>query len=125
MLKLYVESTMTPTPTPRKTMINGGEIYILTNYQIGTRYNDFNQLSPFIEVYDIPVTRIQKDDIIIRDWQYGHRPNTGYRPYKVVAVTENNSIKIFDGHRTYSVCTDPIISKDTTWHKLYNEYLKD
>ena len=123
MIKLVVESTMAPTPYKDVNLYNGN--YDLQHYEIGRRYPDFDMLSPFIESYDIPVTRIQKNDIIIRDWQYGHLDGTGYRPYKVVEVTENNSIKVFDGHRTYSVCTDPIISKDTTWHKLYSKYLKD
>ena len=124
MLKLYVESTMTPTPTPRKTMINGGEIYTLTNYQIGTRYNDFNQLSPFIEVYDIPVTRIQKDDIIIRDWQYGHIKNTGYIPLKVVEPF--NGIRLIvetTNNKLRQIVYDNGITKDATYHKLDKKYL--
>lgn len=123
MIKLIVESTMSPTLTMRK---NNNAIIrecCPEHYEIGKRYPDFYMLEPFIEEYDVDLNSVSDGDILIRDWQYGHLKNTGYRPCQVVLTDSTNSIQLFDGYSNYSVCKDPIISKDTHWHRLNINYL--
>lgn len=125
MLKIKVESVLSPTQQIRNNKKSDSISCSLQCYELGKRYPDFNMLEPFIEEYNTDPTKLQKGDIVIRDWQFGHLPNTGYRP--VIVVEEFNGISMTvesSFGRLYRVCIDPSLMKDKIFHKLNRDGLK-
>lgn len=126
MLKIKVESVLSSTQQIRnrkKQDVNEG--ISLSCYEIGKRYPDFEMLEAFIEEYDVDPTTLKVGDVIIRDWQYGHLPNTGYRPYVVTEVFDGVSITVeSEFGKKHRVCVDPNLMKDKMFHKLFKEGLK-
>lgn len=126
MIKIKVESVVTPTQAVRNRQENSRKNNAegLPCYSIGRRYPDFNMLESFVEEYNTDIRTLKEGDVIIRDWQFGHLDNTGYRPYEVVEAYNGTTIIVTDGSGYHSICADPIITKNTYWHKLNTDYVK-
>jgi hypothetical protein len=92
-------------------------------FEIGKRYPDFSMLEPFIINYDVDLNDVEVGDILIRDWQYGHLPNTGYIPMEVIDINNNNSILVQSGKDMHYIANDNGISKDASYHRLDRDYL--
>lgn len=126
MIRITQESVISPSQqvrNRRSSNVSGNTS--LSCYEIGKRYPDFEMLESFIEEYNVDPTKLKAGDIIIRDWQYGHLPNTGYRPYVVVEEFNGVSITVESSFgRWYRVCVAPNLMKDKTFHKLFREGLK-
>lgn len=126
MLRLKIESVLSPNQQIR----NNRQIYnmsqgTLPNLEVGKRYPDFYMIEPFIQEYDVDLTEVVPGDIIVRDWQYGHMENTGYRPVQVLEVFDNLSILVRgEGNITYTICVDPSLMRGRTYHKLNKDFLK-
>ena len=126
MLKIKVESIVTPTQAVRNRQDRKAkETESLPCYSIGKRYPNFNMLESFIEDYNTDIRNLSEGDIIIRDWQYGHIDNTGYRPYRIIKEFDGASVTVTDDRNTYNICADPIITKNTYWHKLNKDFCID
>ena len=127
MLKIQIESVLSPTIQIRNSnRRNMMESDSLSCYEIGKRYPDFEMIESFIEEYNVDPTKLNIGDIIIRDWQYGHLPNTGYRPYIVVEEFDGVSITVESSFgRRHRICVDPNLMKDKMFHKLFKENLKN
>ena len=93
-------------------------------YEIGKRYPDFQMLEPFILNYDVDLDDLEVGDIIIRDWQFGHLPNTGYIPMLVVDVDDRMRIVVetTDG-KQHTISKDFGVNKDAVYHRLNPEFL--
>ena len=125
MLKIKVESVLSPTQQIRNNRRNVSEGMSLSCYEIGKRYPDFEMLESFITEYDVDPTTLKEGDIIIRDWQYGHLPNTGYRPMRVLEEFDGVSITVESFNKTkHRVCVDPNLMRDKMFHKLTLDGLK-
>ena len=123
-MKLTIESTISPNQFIRKRRKEQIQTEGLTNFEIGKCYSDFNMIESFIEEYDADLTSVKIGDILVRDWQYGHLPNTGYRPIEVVDIPDNTHIIVNDATgRSYSICTDTMLMKDRVYHKLNKSFL--
>jgi len=92
-------------------------------FEIGKRYPDFSMLEPFIINYDVDLNDVEVGDILIRDWQYGHLPNTGYIPMEVIDIDNNNSILVQCGKDMHYISNDNGISTDASYHRLDRDYL--
>lgn len=91
----------------------------LEKFDLGKRYPDFQLLEPFISVWNVNPNDLEVGDIIIRDWQFGHLKNTGYRPFEIVEVFDGVSVTVQDSRGIkHRICMDPILMKDKTYHKL-------
>lgn len=118
MLKIKVESIIAPNQFIRK------HRYELTtesleSFELGKRYSDFSMIEPFIIEYNTDLTTLETGDIIVKDWQYGHLKNTGYKAWEVIEPFDGMNVSVGkDGEVLYRICADPTISKDDTWHKL-------
>lgn len=126
MIKITQESVISPSQQIRnRRLSNVNENTSLSCYEIGKRYPDFEMLESFIEEYNVDPTTLKVGDVIIRDWQYGHLPNTGYRPYVVTEEFDGVSITVESSFgRRYRVCVAPNLMKDKVFHKLFKELLK-
>ena len=125
MIKIKMESILSPSPQIR----TNKKLNVISNslqcYELGKRYPDFDMLEPFIEEYNVDPTTLQQGDIIIRDWQFGHLPNTGYRPVIIKEPFNGISITVESSFgRLHRVCVDPSLMKDKTFHKLNPDGLK-
>ena len=97
----------------------------LSVFQIGKRYPDFSMLEPFIIDYDVDLSYVEIGDILIRDWQYGHLPNTGYIPMEVIDITDDMSILVQTKDGSHYICNDGGISKDAMYHRLDPDFAID
>ena len=66
---------------------------------------------------------VRVGDIIVRDWQFCHLKNTGYKPQEVVDITNHNIIVSNDNGYNDRIFVDTTITKDTVYHKLNRSYL--
>ena len=94
-------------------------------FQIGKRYPDFSMLEPFIVDYDVDLSNIEIGDIIIRDWQYGHLPNTGYIPMEVIDIPNEMTILVKTKDGSHCIAVDNGISSDAMYHRLDPEFAID
>ena len=123
MLKIQIESVLAPTQQIRNRKKNMSENISLSCYELGKCYPDFEMLESFIDIYNVDLTTLVEGDIIIRDWQYGHLPNTGYRPMKVIEEFDGVSITVVCNNNTkHRVCVSPTLMKDKVFHKLDPDY---
>lgn len=95
----------------------------LEAYEIGKRYPDFSMLEPFIINYDVDLSEVEVGDILIRDWQYGHLPNTGYIPMEVIDIPNDRSILVMTDKGQHYISNDGGISKDAMYHRLDRDFL--
>ena len=127
MIKLTIESIMSPNMQIRNDRKNDflePQLEHMEKFQLGKRYPDFDILEPFIEEYDVDLNTLKLGDIVIKDWQYGHLENTGYRPCMVVGESDGSCIKVKgSGNNIYNVCTDPSLTRGQIYHKLYKDKL--
>ena len=94
----------------------------LESFEVGKRYPDFEMLEPFIINYDVDLNDLEVGDIIIRDWQYGHLPNTGYIPMEVLDITDR-AILVYTNEGQHYISNDRGISKDAMYHRLDRDFL--
>ena len=92
-------------------------------FEIGKRYPDFSMLEPFILNYDVDLDDVEVGDILIRDWQYGHLPNTGYIPMEVIDIDDNNRILVQCDKDMHYIVNDNGINRDAMYHRLDRDYL--
>lgn len=120
MIKITMESVMAPTMQMRRHRNdNTVQLEHLEKYDLGKRYPDFEILEPFIVEWDVDPEDLEIGDVIIRDWQFGHMKNTGYRPLQVVEVFDGVSVTVQDRRGIkHRICMDPILMKDKKFHKL-------
>lgn len=120
MIKITVESTMSPTLQVRHNREMGSmQTEQLEKFELGKRYPNFQLLEPFITDWDVDVGDLKIGDIIIRDWQFGHLKNTGYVPLEIVEIFDGVGITVRDirggQHR---ICVEPILMRDKVFHRL-------
>lgn len=118
MLQIKIESVVTPNKFIKShhydTTTESLEVF-----ELNTRYDDFSMLEPFITDYNTDLTTLKKGDIIVKDWQYGHLKNTGYRAWEVIEPFDGMNVSVgIDGEVVYRICADPNLSKDDVYHKL-------
>jgi hypothetical protein len=94
----------------------------LESFEVGKRYSDFSMLEPFIINYDVDLNELEIGDIIIRDWQYGHLPNTGYIPMEVLDINDK-AILVYTNEGQHYISNDRGISKDAMYHRLDRDFL--
>ena len=126
MIQLFIESVMCPSISIRNKKYSDSLIQTeqLEKYEVGKRYPDFNMIEPFISEYNVDLTTLKVNDVIIRDWQYGHIKNTGYIPLKVIEPF--NGIRLIvetTNNKLRQIVYDNGITKDATYHKLDKKYL--
>lgn len=92
-------------------------------YEVGKRYPDFSMLEPFIINYDVDLSEVEVGDILIRDWQYGHLPNTGYIPMEVIDIPNDRTILVMTKEGQHYISNDNGISKDAMYHRLDRDFL--
>ena len=122
-MKLTIESTIVPNNQIRKNRYNTAIAESLRSFEIGKTYPDFDMIEPFIQEYDIALSDVHVGDIIVRDWQFGHLKNTGYKPQEVVDITNHNIVVSNNNGYNDRIFVDTIITKDTVYHKLNKNYL--
>lgn len=126
MIQIFIESVMCPSMTIRNKKYSDSLIQTeqLEKYEVGKRYPDFNMIEQFISEYNVDLTTLKVNDVIIRDWQYGHIKNTGYIPLKVIEPF--NGIRLIvetTNNKLRQIVYDNGITKDATYHKLDKKYL--
>ena len=94
-------------------------------FQIGKRYPDFEMLEPFIIDYDVDLDNVEVGDILIRDWQFGHLPNTGYIPMEVIDTSNGRAIVVQTKDGSHCIAIDNGISSDAMYHRLDPEFAID
>lgn len=119
MLKFRVkmESVMTPTPMYKRNKKNSfNEASSLKTYEIGVKYDDIALLSDNIKECDVDISKLKKDDIVIRDFESGNVANNKFIAYKVVEPFNGRYIILTDYKNKYRIMDNDNIKY--TFHQM-------
>ena len=83
-------------------------------------------ISDHIKDYNVDLSQLKKGDIIVKEFQYGIRPNggtKGFIPVEVVEVFDGDSITVNNGEYDFQIWYDELCDWEK-FHKLDKNVFK-